>query len=154
MATRQGIPGQRGKEKDYSVVGTARPKVDAHAKCTGQTLYADDLVLPRMLWAKLLRSPHPHARIVSIDTTRAAALPGVHGVLTGKDLPILFGILPVSQDEEALCRDVVRFIGDPVAAVAAVDEDTALMALELIEVEYDVLPAIRSVDDAAKHPTP
>jgi 4-hydroxybenzoyl-CoA reductase alpha subunit len=128
--------------------------VDAHAKCTGQTLYADDLVLPRMLWAKLLRSPHPHARIIKIDTSRAAALPGVHAVLTGQDLPIQFGILPVSQDEEALCREVVRFIGDPVAAVAAIDEDTATMATELINVVYEPLPVIRSVEDASKHPSP
>lgn len=143
-----------GRDRGLSVVGTARPKVDAHAKCTGQTLYADDLVLPRMLWCKLLRSPHPHARITRLDTARARALPGVHAVITGHDLPVRFGILPVSQDEEALCTEVVRFIGDPVAAVAAVDEDTAARAAELIEVEYEPLPAIRSVEDAAEHPAP
>ena len=87
-----------------------------------------------MLWCKLLRSPHPHARIVAIDTARARALPGVEAVLTGADLPIPFGILPVSQDEHALCPDVVRFVGDPVAAVAAIDEETALAACDLIEV--------------------
>ncbi|MGE0354225.1 MAG: molybdopterin cofactor-binding domain-containing protein, partial [Gemmatimonadales bacterium] len=138
----------------YSVVGTARPKVDAHAKVTGQTLFADDLALPRMLWAKLLRSPHPHARILRIDTSKAAALPGVHAVITGKDVPIRFGILPVSQDEEALCLDRVRFIGDPVAAVAAVDEDTALAATHLIEVDYEPLPPIGSVEDAVDRPAP
>ena len=156
MATRSGAAGERqgGRQQKLSVVGTARPKVDAHAKCTGQTLFADDLVLPRMLWCKLLRSPHPHARIVSIDTAKARALPGVHAVITGAELPIQFGILPVSQDEEALCREVVRFIGDPVAAVAATDEDTATAAIDLIEVKYEPLRAIRSVADAADHPSP
>jgi 4-hydroxybenzoyl-CoA reductase alpha subunit len=135
-------------------VGSARPKVDAVAKCTGQTLFADDLSLPRMLWCKLLRSPHPHARITRIDIAKAAALPGVHAVLTGRDLMIPFGILPVSQDEHALCPDVVRFVGDPVAAVAAADEDTALAACELIEVEYEKLAEIGSVNEAIKRPTP
>jgi 4-hydroxybenzoyl-CoA reductase subunit alpha len=92
--------------KRFSVIGQSRPKIDAWAKVTGETKYADDLVLPRMAYGKLLRSPHPHARIVRIDTTRAAALPGVYAVITGYDLPrVKFGILPVSQDEEALCTD-------------------------------------------------
>src|SRR5437667_9671890 len=95
------------------VVGKAIRKVDATAKVTGVTRFADDLFLPRMLFAKLLRSPHPHARIVSIDTSKAAALPGVKAVLVGKDLPIPFGILPVSQDEHTLALDKVRFVGDP-----------------------------------------
>src|SRR5262245_45043725 len=94
---------------DFSVIGRPLPKVDAWAKVTGDTKYADDLVLPRMAYAKLLRSPHSHARIRRIDTTRAKALPGVYAVITGEDLPLTkFGILPVSQDEEALCRDKVR----------------------------------------------
>ncbi|HXE57568.1 MAG TPA: molybdopterin cofactor-binding domain-containing protein [Gemmatimonadales bacterium] len=137
-----------------SVVGTPRPKIDAHAKCTGQTLYADDLSLPRMVWAKLLRSPHPHARIARIDTARAERLPGVLAVITGRDLPTPYGILPVSQDEHALCPEVVRFVGDPVAAVAAVDEDTALEATRLIEVAYEPLAEIASFEDALAHPTP
>src|SRR6266581_745989 len=97
------------------VVGKALRKVDATAKVTGATRFADDLFLPRMLYAKLLRSPHAHALITGIDTSRAQALPGVKAVLTGKDLPIPFGILPVSQDEHALAPDKVRFVGDPVA---------------------------------------
>jgi 4-hydroxybenzoyl-CoA reductase subunit alpha len=143
-----------GRADRRTVVGTPRPKVDAVAKVTGQQLYADDLVLPRMLWCKLLRSPHPHARIVAIDTLRASALPGVHAVLTGADLPIPFGILPVSQDEHALCPEFARFIGDPVAAVAAVDEETAAAACELIEVSWEVLPEIASVAAAAATPSP
>jgi 4-hydroxybenzoyl-CoA reductase alpha subunit len=139
--------------KRFSVIGQSRPKIDAWAKVTGETKYADDLVLPRMAYGKLLRSPHPHARIVRIDTTRAAALPGVYAVITGYDLPrVKFGILPVSQDEEALCTDKVRMVGDPVAAVAALDEETAERATELIEVEYATLPALMSIEDALKHP--
>jgi 4-hydroxybenzoyl-CoA reductase subunit alpha len=131
-----------------SVVGTARRKVDATAKVTGETKYADDLSLPRMLWCKLLRSREPHARIIRVDTSRAEKHPGVVAVLTGRDLPIPFGILPISQDEHALCPDRVRFVGDPVAAVAAIDEDTAADACDLIEVEYEKLPPIESVADA------
>ena len=139
--------------KRFSVIGQSRPKIDAWAKVTGETKYADDLVLPRMAYGKLLRSSHPHARIVRIDTARAAALPGVYAVITGHDLPrVKFGILPVSQDEEALCTDKVRMVGDPVAAVAAVDEETAERATELIEVEYAPLPALMSIEDALKHP--
>ena len=128
--------------KPLNVVGKPFRKVDARAKCTGQTKFADDIVLPRMVYAKLLRSHFPHALIKNIDTSKAAALPGVLAVITGKELPIPYGILPVSQDEHALCIDKVRFIGDPVAAVAAIDEDTAFDAMNLIEVEYEPLPAI------------
>jgi 4-hydroxybenzoyl-CoA reductase subunit alpha len=127
------------------VVGRPYPKVDAAAKVTGQTRFADDIVLPRMLHCKLLRSKHAHARIRSIDTTKAAASPGVLAVATGRDLPVPFGILPVSQDEHALCIDRVRFVGDPVAAVAALDEDAAFEALARIDVDYEVLPPIGSI---------
>src|SRR5437773_6969967 len=138
----------------FQVVGKAHRKVDATAKVTGITRFADDLFLPRMLFAKLLRSPHPHARIVSIDTSRAASVPGVKAVLTGKDLPLPFGILPVSQDEHALALDKVRFVGDPVAAVAATTEETAGQALDLISVEYEVLRAFPDALDAVEHPEP
>jgi 4-hydroxybenzoyl-CoA reductase alpha subunit len=130
------------------VVGKPLLKVDAHAKVTGQTLFADDLFLPRMLHCKILRSTHPHARIVSIDASRALALPGVKAVITGRDLPIKFGILPVSQDEEALCVDKVRFVGDPVAAVAALEEEIADSALDLIEVVYEPLRPVGSIEAA------
>src|SRR5690242_13469333 len=120
------------RPSDFRVVGRPLRKVDATAKVTGATRFADDLFLPRMLYAKLLRSPHPHARIASIDVSKALALPGVKAVLTGKDLPIPFGILPVSQDEHALALDKVRFVGDPVAVVAATTEDVATQALDLI----------------------
>jgi len=135
-----------GKEK--KVIGKPFRKVDARAKCVGQTRFADDITLPRMLFAKLLRSPVPHANIKSIDISQASKLRGVIAIITGKDLPIPYGILPVSEDEHALCIDKVRFIGDPVAAVAAVDEDTAFDAMNLIEVEYERLESIASIEDA------
>jgi 4-hydroxybenzoyl-CoA reductase subunit alpha len=134
--------------KGLRVVGKPFRKVDARAKCTGQTIFADDIALPRMLIAKLLRSPMPHALIKSIDATAALALPGVAAVITGSDLPIPYGILPVSQDEHTLCIDKVRFIGDPVAAVAAIDEDTAFDAMNLIKVEYEPLRQIGSIAEA------
>ncbi|HEX5734648.1 MAG TPA: molybdopterin cofactor-binding domain-containing protein [Blastocatellia bacterium] len=138
--------GNNGKPR--KVIGKPFRKVDARAKCTGQTKFADDIVLPRMLFSKMLRSPVPHALIKHIDISKAASLPGVVAIITGKDLPIPYGILPVSQDEHALCIEKVRFIGDPVAAVAALDEDTAFDAMNLIEVEYERLKPIASIDEA------
>ncbi|TMF30596.1 MAG: aldehyde oxidase [Chloroflexi bacterium] len=133
---------------ELAIVGKSLTKPDAFAKVSGQTRFADDLALPRMLFGRILRSPHPHARIVGVDTSRARALPGVLAVLTGDDLPIKFGILPVSQDEEALAREKVRYVGDPVAAVAATDEWIADEALDLIEVEFTQLPPIMSIEQA------
>ena len=134
--------------KDFKIIGKPFRKVDARAKCVGQTKFADDIVLPRMLFCKILRSHLPHALIKNIDVSKALALPGVLAVVTGKDFPIPYGILPVSQDEHALCVDKVRFIGDPVAAVAAIDEDVAFDAMNLIEVEYEPLETIASIADA------
>src|SRR5690348_18495231 len=107
------------KKKDsYKYIGAPLPKVDAYAKVTGRALYADDIMLPRMVYGRLLRSPHPHARILSIDASRALELPGVLAVITGEDLPRKYGILPSSQDEYTLALEKVRYVGDPVAAVA------------------------------------
>ena len=140
-------------KNDFAVIGQPLPKIDAWAKVVGETKYADDLFLPRMAYGRLLRSSHAHARIRSIDTARARALPGVYAVVTGADLPrVKFGILPVSQDEEALCNDKVRMVGDPVAAVAAVDEETAERACRLIDVDYEPLPALMSIFDSLAHP--
>ena len=135
-------------DKKLNIVGKPFRKVDARAKCVGQTKFADDIVLPRMLFCKLLRSHLPHAVIKSIDVSKALALPGVFAVVTGKDFPIPYGILPVSQDEHALCVDKVRFIGDPVAAVAAIDEDVAFDAMNLIEVEYEPLNTVSTIEEA------
>ncbi len=135
-------------DQPLRLVGRRLPKVDAAGKVTGRTRYADDLSLPGMLHARILRSDRVHARIIRVDTSRAASLRGVHTVLTGLDLPTKYGILPVSQDERALALDKVRYVGDPVAAVAAVDERTADEALRLIEVEYEDLPPVMSIQDA------
>jgi 4-hydroxybenzoyl-CoA reductase alpha subunit len=121
---------------------------------TGQTRFADDLQFPRTLHCKLLRSPHPHARIVSIDSSRAEEAPGVHLVLTGNDFPVTFGILPVSMDEEPLCRDKVRMVGDPVAAVIAATEEEAAAACELIAVEYELLKTIADPAEALANEEP
>ncbi len=130
------------------VIGKARRRVDGRAKVTGQTRFADDLVLPRMLFCKLLRSPHPHATIVSVDAAAARRAPGVALVLTGDDFPIPYGIMPVSRDEHALCRGKVRHVGDPVAAVIAASEWQAAEALRLVQVGYEPLPSIDTPEDA------
>ncbi len=127
--------------RSFGVLGQPHRKLDGLAKATGSAVYADDLALPGMLHAKTLRSPHAHARIESIDASKALALEGVHAVITGRDLPERYGVIPWTQDETALAVDRVRFIGDPVAAVAAIDEDTANRALKLIEVRYQKLTA-------------
>ena len=137
-----------------NVIGKPRRRVDGRAKVTGQTKFADDIILPRMLHCKLLRSTVPHAKIVRIDTSRAAAVDGVALVLTGESFPIPYGILPVSHDEHALCPDVVRFVGDPVAAVVARDEATADRAVRLIEVEYETLRTFASPADSLAYPEP
>ena len=153
MATRK-RPSNRPTVQPSNIIGKALRKVDAVAKVTGATRFADDLAFPRMLYCKLLRSTQPHARIVSVDASAAGQYPGVLAVLTGKDLPIPFGILPVSQDEHALCVDKVRFIGDPVAAVAATTEEAATAALDLIAVAYEPLPSFASAEDAVARPEP
>src|ERR687887_967319 len=136
------------------VVGKARRRVDGRAKVTGQTRFADDIVLPRMLHLKLLRSPHAHALIESLDISRAQAHPGVQLVLTGKDFPVTFGILPVTQDEYPLAPEHVRYVGDPVAGVVARDEKTATAALDLIEVRYQPLEPISNPEEALAKPEP
>jgi 4-hydroxybenzoyl-CoA reductase subunit alpha len=144
----------RADREKFQSIGRPFRRVDGRAKVTGLTKFADDLNLPRMLYAKLLRSHVPHARIVAIDTSAAEALPGVLAVITGREFPVPFGILPVSQDEHALCTDRVRFVGDPVAAVAAIDEDTAFDAMNLIKVQYEPLTTIGGIADALTTPEP
>ncbi|MGC8494129.1 MAG: molybdopterin cofactor-binding domain-containing protein [Syntrophobacteraceae bacterium] len=128
--------------REFQWIGKPVQRYGGVERVTGRAQYTDDLRLPGMLVGKILRSPHAHARIRSIDTSKAEALPGVKAVAIGRDAPVTYGILPVSEDEYALAVDKVRFVGDEVAAVAAVDEETALRALSLIEVDYEVLPAI------------
>lgn len=123
------------------MVGKGVPRVDGWEKCTGEAGYTIDLKLPRMLYGKILRSPLPHARIVSIDTRKARRLPGVKAVITGENVPAgRYGTW--LKDQIIFSRNKVRYIGEPVAALAAVDEFTAQDALELIQVEYEELPAV------------
>ena len=136
------------------IIGVPRRRVDGRAKVTGQTKFADDLMLPRMLHCKLLRSTVPHARILAVDTSRAQAHPGVHLVLTGRDFSVPYGILPVSQDEHALALDHVRFVGDPVAAIVARDELTAFEALDLIDVTYEPLHTFATPEESLTRDEP
>jgi|CXWL01.1.fsa_nt_gi 4-hydroxybenzoyl-CoA reductase alpha subunit len=141
-------------ERPLNLIGTPFRRVDGRAKVTGQTRYADDLAFPRMAFVKLVRSTVPHAEILAIDTTTAAAVPGVLGFLDARSMPNTFGILPVSQDEHALCIDRVRFVGDAVLAVAATSEDAAATAAQLVRVEYRPLATIASVVEAIATPEP
>jgi 4-hydroxybenzoyl-CoA reductase alpha subunit len=136
----------------FGAVGKPLPRVDAAAKVTGRAVYADDMMLPRTLHCRILRSPHPHARIVSIDTSAARRMAGVLAVITGADLPIKFGILPVTQDERALEHEKVRYVGDPIAAVAATEEEIAAAACDAISVEYEVLEPVMSIEEALAEP--
>ncbi len=142
------VPVRFGEPADgFLVLGARGRKADSIAKATGDAIYTDDIQLPRMAQGNILRSPHPHAGIRAIDTSRAEALPGVYAVMTGKDLPKPYCVIPWTPDETALATDKVRYIGDAVAAVAAKDEETAIEALGLIAVDYEVLPA--AVEPAA-----
>ncbi|MCZ7573608.1 MAG: molybdopterin-dependent oxidoreductase [Ardenticatenaceae bacterium] len=135
---------------EFRIIGRSWRKIDAVAKTTGATKYADDIILPRMVYAKLLRSIYPHARLRSIDVEPALRVPGVLAVITGRDLPIHYGVLANNEDETALAIDRVRYIGEPVAAVAAVDEATAEHACGLIRVEYEPLEPILTIEDALR----
>ncbi len=126
---------------ELDIVGKSYPQIDGMAKAMGKTKFVTDLVLPRMLYGRTLRSPYPHAKIKNIDTSKAERLDGVKAVVTNADTPgIKFG--PRSEDWTIFAADKTRFYGDEVAAVAAVDEDTAEEALELIDVEYEQLPFV------------
>jgi 4-hydroxybenzoyl-CoA reductase alpha subunit len=129
-------------EASFFAVGARLPKLNAYDAVTGRTRYTDDHTFPGMLHAKLTRSPHAHARILRVDVEAALALPGVHAAITGRDLPVRYGILPWTQDENALAVDKALFVGDAVACVAAVDEATAARAAALIQVEYEVLAPV------------
>ena len=146
------------KETEYSIIGKPTPNVDGPAKVTGEAQYTIDMTLPNMLHGKLLRSPYPHAKILSIDISAAEQLPGVKAVITGKDTPGgkygLWRRFRELSDQEILATDKVRFIGDPVAAVAAVSEEIAEKALDLIEVEYEPLPAVFDPVEAIKDDAP
>jgi len=135
--------------EQFTYIGKDMKRVDTASKATGEALFAADLTFPRMLVGKVLRSPHPHARILAIDTTKAEKLPGVKAVVTAKDTcGDRWGVFKYTQDQQFLPTEKVRYVGEEVAAVAAVDEDTALEALSLIEVQYDILPAVFTIEEA------
>lgn len=142
-------------KKGLNIVGTRVPMLDAGLKVKGAAQFTDDLVLPGMLFGKILRSPLPHARILNIDTSKAEKLPGVRGVVTGRDIPDRqYGIVPMAKDEYALAKDKVRYIGDDVAAVCAIDPEIAEEALELIDVDYEELTAVFDPREAIKEGAP
>jgi len=130
------------------VVGKPGAKIDGLEKITGSAKFTDDFTLPGMLHGAFLRSPHAHATILSIDTSAAEATPGVHAVMLGVDLPKKYGVIPVAQDETALAIEKVRYVGEPIACVAAIDRATALTAARKIVVEYEQLEPILSIEDA------
>ncbi len=134
--------------EELTVVGKPVTRVDAQEKVTGEAVYGYDLALPDMVYGKVLFSPKAHARIKRIDTEKAKKYPGVVAVITGKDAPWIHG--ESIRDKPFLAQDKVRYIGEPVAALAAVDEDTAQAAARLIEVEYEDLPVYISPEDACK----
>lgn len=144
--------------KNYVVINTHIHNIDGIAKVTGRAQYTFDITLPNMLYGKILRSPHPHARIIEIDTSKAERLPGVKAVVTGKDtLGVRQGIWRRYKelcDEPILAIEKVRYIGEPVAAVAAIREDIAEEALDLIEVKYEVLPGVFEPSEAIKKGAP
>jgi len=137
----------------YSVIGKPLPDIDIIKKAKGAAIYADDIKLPGMLYGKILRSRYPHARILNINASKAKRLPGVKAVITGKDiLPTHWGI--VLKDNYVFAVDKVRYVGDELAGVVAVDTDTAEEACELIEVEYEELPAVFDPVEAMKENAP
>jgi 4-hydroxybenzoyl-CoA reductase subunit alpha len=138
---------------DFSIIGKPIALIDSAGKTTGQGKYTDDLSVPGMLIGKILHSPYPHARIEHIDSRRALALEGVVTVVTGVDAPNKYGILPVGHDETALAVDKVRYVGDNVACVVATSESIAEQAVELIDVEYELLPAYFDPEEAMKATT-
>lgn len=142
----------------FSVVGHRLPRKDGVPMVTGEARYIDDIVLPHMLYGRVLRAAHAHARILNVDTSRAERLPGVKAVITARDTPGLkYGIPQIFdeiRDESVLVGDKVRYYGDRVAAVAAVDMDTAGEAIDLIKVDYDVLPAVFDPEEAMKPGAP
>jgi 4-hydroxybenzoyl-CoA reductase subunit alpha len=138
---------------EFSIIGKSIAMIDSAGKTTGQGKYTDDLSVSGMLIGKILHSPYPHARIKSIDASRALALEGVVTVVFGEDAPNKYGILPVGHDETALAVEKVRYVGDNVACVVAESEAIAENALELIDVEYEVLPAYFDPEESMKAET-
>jgi 4-hydroxybenzoyl-CoA reductase alpha subunit len=149
------VPVRYGEPAEgFRVLGARGRKADSIRKATGEAIYTDDLTLPRMAHGKILRSPHAHARIVAIDVRAAEAMPGVFAVVTGADLPTPYCIIPWTPDETALAVGKVRYVGEGVAAVAAIDEETAIRALAAIRVDYEPLTPVFDPREAVKEGAP
>lgn len=139
----------------YNVINRRAPRLDAPDKATGRAKYIDDIEMPGMLYGAILQSPIAHGRILNIDTSKAGKLPGVKAVVTHEDAGyVKYGVSPARYDEQVFCHDIVRYIGDEVAAVAAIDLDTAMEALSLIEVECEELPAVLTIEEAMREGAP
>ena len=139
----------------FGIIGRRLPRIDGREKVTGDARYAADFAFPGMLWVKVLRSPHAHARIRSIDASKALALPGVKGVVTGRDFNgFTWGWMPKTREEAPLAVEKVRFFGEGVAGVCAVDEATAEAACELIEVDYEPLPGVFTIAESIAEGAP
>jgi CO/xanthine dehydrogenase Mo-binding subunit len=136
------------KAAAYKVIGQPEPRNDGEEKATGKGVYTVDVKLPGMAYGKILRSPYAHARLKQIDASKAEKLPGVFAVITREDQKSISMFGAAYKDQTIVAVDKVRYVGDPVAAVAAVDEAVAEEALGLIEVEYEELPAVTSIDEA------
>jgi 4-hydroxybenzoyl-CoA reductase subunit alpha len=143
LDTRPQAHGERDQRRDHAVVGHGVTRYDGPDKVTGRAKYTADLRFPGMLHGKLLGSRIAHGRITRLDVSKARALPGVVDVLTAADVPDgWYGVSPAREDEQILAKDRVRYVGDEIAAVAAVDEETAERAIKLIEVEFEEFPAV------------
>src|SRR5204862_1093302 len=141
--------GPWGADDGLSIVGKRQTRVDGVARVTGRARYTQDVYLPGMLHVRVLRSPYPRARVLRVDASRALALAGVRGVLHRFNAP-----KAAFRGEETIFRDEVRFVGDEVAAVAADDAETAVRALALIEVEYELLPHVTDLEEAISDEAP
>ena len=133
----------------FKIIGKRQPKVDAWERVSGKAKYASDIYLPGMLYARILRSPYPHAKVVKIDVEKAKALPGVKAILTFKEVPSFRW-----HADMPILTDIARFEGDDIAVVAAVDEERAREAIDLIKVDYEVLPFVLDPEEAMKPGAP
>lgn len=139
----------------YDTINSRAPRIDAPDKSTGRARFIDDMNMPNQLYGAMLQSPIAHAWIKKIDTSKTERLPGVKAVITSEDAGLVkYGVSPARYDETMFCHDKVRYIGDEIAAVAAVDMETAREAVSLIEVEYEELPCITSIEEAMAHDAP
>ena len=141
-------PTHTGEAAEGGVVGRSERKIDGRARIVGAAVYTDDIKLPRMVYGKFVRSTEPHARIVNVDVSAALAIPGVVGFALGEELPKKYGVIPVAQDETAMAIGKVRYIGEPVACIAAVDEETAHRAARAVKVTYERLVPVLTIEDA------